>query len=996
MKPLLSVSLAAVAAVFLFSSLVSCGPTEDPKVPVSSVSVNPGSLNLEIGGTAVLTATVTPSDATDKTVTWSTSNPSVASVNNGSVTAVAEGSATITATAGGKSGTCQVTVNPKPEALVLVVGDVATVPAAGATVEVDVQYNVDYTVEVEAGAQSWIHYLETRVVQSGKLVFKVDANDGDKRSGKVTIKDNAGKVDPVTITIVQEKKIEVESVTLDRESAEIETGKTLQLTATVVPENAMDKTVTWSSDNETVATVDENGLVTGVAEGTATITAKAGEKTGICIVTVKENTLAKAKKLLEPFYEALDGQNWTDPWIPGENWPGLEYDGLKDKVSLYFNGLGLKGTIPECIGDLGDIIYRFIVYNEPGLTGTLPDSFRKLVALEDCRLCGTSMTSLPDVFGDMNKLQIIEINNNEQMGGIIPQSIGDSPVLQILYIDRNLFTGELQASWARLGVGNFNCVYNCMTGKIPSTFLELDEAQAGLRNMLWQREGYGFDITDIEIHGYECWPLSTNSTSATIEDLYGNLFSFDDVIGKNKYTVYISWAPWCPFSQELMPQLRDYYNIYRNDGLEVIATVMLTDSGQVWKDNEAQKKAIEESGYDKWYNFSWWDAGKHSYLPFTPAAEVYDSNGYILFSSMSKYYDPVRKRFDRVASTELIPFLESLLGPAEEPDTYESNDYSKDGEVLTLQKASVGKGIDIVFMGDGYVDKDMGKDGLYETLMNQMMEEFFAIEPYKTFRDRFNVYAVKVVSPNAKIGSGYSTSLQTAFGNGSEVWGDYDKVGRYVELIPSISSMDDVSVAVLVNTRRHAGMTQLSSSTQSGIAFLSSNGNDKDLFGSTLRHETGGHAFAFLADEYAEYRQAAPESHINYYNEVYNQYGWFSNVDFTDDPSTIRWSAFLSDNRYKDEVGIFEGGALYMTGAYRPSENSMMNMNFEYFNAPSRWAIYQRIMKLSGEDYSFEKFLEYDAVNRGAAAAAAARPPLKAPAAPQRNAKHTAPPKIVP
>ena len=53
-------------------------------------------------------------------------------------------------------------------------------------------------------------------------------------------------------------------------------------------------------------------------------------------------------------------------------------------------------------------------------------------------------------------------------------------------------------------------------------------------------------------------------------------------------------------------------------------------------------------------------------------------------------------------------------------------------------------------------------------------------------------------------------------------------------------------------------------------------------------------------------------------------------------------------------------------------------------------------MKLSGEEYSFEKFLEYDAVNRGAAAAAAARPPLKAPAAPQRNAKHTAPPKIVP
>ena len=108
----------------------------------------------------------------------------------------------------------------------------------------------------------------------------------------------------------------------------------------------------------------------------------------------------------------------------------------------------------------------------------------------------------------------------------------------------------------------------------------------------------------------------------------------------------------------------------------------------------------------------------------------------------------------------------------------------------------------------------------------------------------------------------------------------------------------------------------------------------------------------------------ASKEHISSYNDLYEKYGWYSNVDFTDDPAKIRWCAFLNDNRYDDEVGIFKGGALYLDGAWRPSENSMMNMNFEYFNAPSRWAIYQRIMKLSGEEYSFEKFLEYDAVNR--------------------------------
>jgi hypothetical protein len=67
---------------------------------------------------------------------------------------------------------------------------------------------------------------------------------------------------------------------------------------------------------------------------------------------------------------------------------------------------------------------------------------------------------------------------------------------------------------------------------------------------------------------------------------------------------------------------------------------------------------------------------------------------------------------------------------------------------------------------------------------------------------------------------------------------------------------------------------------------------------------------------------------------------------------------------------------LYTKGVWRPSKNSIMNENMGGFNAPSRWAIYQRIMKLSGEACSFEKFLEYDAVNRGKSPAAV-RPPLK-------------------
>ena len=100
-------------------SFAGCGPKEEPippkpaRIEVSGVSLDQTSLTLTVGGTASLAATVSPADATDKTVTWSSSNESVATVKNGTVTAVAVGSATITAKAGSKSATCSVTVSAK-------------------------------------------------------------------------------------------------------------------------------------------------------------------------------------------------------------------------------------------------------------------------------------------------------------------------------------------------------------------------------------------------------------------------------------------------------------------------------------------------------------------------------------------------------------------------------------------------------------------------------------------------------------------------------------------------------------------------------------------------------------------------------------------------------------------------------------------------------------------------------------------------------------------
>ena len=99
-------------------------------------------------------------------------------------------------------------------------------------------------------------------------------------------------------------------------------------------------------------------------------------------------------------------------------------------------------------------------------------------------------------------------------------------------------------------------------------------------------------------------------------------------------------------------------------------------------------------------------------------------------------------------------------------------------------------------------------------------------------------------------------------------------------------------------------------------------------------------------------------------------------MDFTDDPSEVRWNYFLTDSRYaNDGLGVFEGGLTYWSGVWRPTENSIMRYNTGGFNAPSREAIYYRIHKLAyGADweYNYEDFVEYDSVNRKSASEAAA------------------------
>ena len=254
-------------------------------IPVTSISLDKTTLTLAEQDTYQLKATVNPDNATDKTVTWSTSNPAVATVSSsGLVTAKAEGSATITAKAGDKSATCEVTVAPNGIPV-----DAVYLNKSSLSLTENETYQLSVAVTPDNATDKTVTWSTSNAaiatVSDNGLVTAI-------KEGSATITAKAGDKTATCAVTVSKKVIPVTSVTLNKASLALTEQETFQLSATVSPDNATDKTVTWSSSNTAVATVSNNGLVTAVKEGSATITAKAGDKTATCTVTISKTVVA--------------------------------------------------------------------------------------------------------------------------------------------------------------------------------------------------------------------------------------------------------------------------------------------------------------------------------------------------------------------------------------------------------------------------------------------------------------------------------------------------------------------------------------------------------------------------------------------------------------------------------------------------------------------------------------------------------------------------------
>ena len=262
------------------SKKATCLVTVTP-IKVSGVTLNSSTISIVNGNNMILTATVSPSNAANKNVSWTSSNTSVATVSStGVVTAKSVGTATITVTTedGSKKATCLVIVEPikvsqvtlSSNAISIINGNTMTLTAAVSPSNAE-NKNVTWT----SSNTSVATVSSTGVVTAksvGTATITVTTEDGSK---KATCE--------VMVT-----PIEVSGVSLNTSSVSIVNGSTSTLTATVSPSNAENKNVTWTSSNTSVATVSSTGVVTAKSVGTATITVTTedGSKKATCEVTV--------------------------------------------------------------------------------------------------------------------------------------------------------------------------------------------------------------------------------------------------------------------------------------------------------------------------------------------------------------------------------------------------------------------------------------------------------------------------------------------------------------------------------------------------------------------------------------------------------------------------------------------------------------------------------------------------------------------------------------
>lgn len=292
-------------------------------------------------------------------------------------------------------------------------------------------------------------------------------------------------------------------------------------------------------------------------------------------------------------------------------------------------------------------------------------------------------------------------------------------------------------------------------------------------------------------------------------------------------------------------------------------------------------------------------------------------------------------------------------------------DYPEDKEIV-LQQATAGAApIPVFIVGDGFT-ADQIADGTYLEHCKQQMESFFAIEPFKSYRNYFSVSTALSVSPELGISTTeypiknrFETTADPSVGYRC----DYDAIRKYV--LNTCQSIDnnnvkDALIMVVMNQNTFGGNVHIDNDGMTiAMTTLSPDSYPYDTRG-LVQHYAGGAGFGRLADE--SVRELEFIKQCSHYSAYLNGKAKdrYQNVSTSYSMNSVPWKHLIFDSRYSDIVDIYEGGFYHSRGMYRSEPSSCMSNFIPYYNTWSRELIVRRIMQLAGKPFDFESFVSQD------------------------------------
>ena len=873
----------------------------------------------------------------------------------------------------------------------------------------EIQFNVQDLITIPAKGSRDVHYTinhaDTRTkveaVSSGDLKVKVISDSPEAGTIHIQALDTVDEYSHVVVfasdsvsRVTMEKLTFEEGIIRDGDGA---TNKTIEANGgnfwlyfltnidyeVIIDENAS----SWISPQVSSRAVTEHfcwltaQANTGESRtGTVTIQDKNSNMYMTYTITQKayvdvELALKTEREALMDLYNSTNGAGWVNNTNWGSDKPVSEWFGIQCNAdgtiwSIDLRQNNLQGQIPSSIGNFVNLTSLTLESNE--LYGEIPSEIGKLknlsgLSLQYNQLSGTLPKSLVEC-RDLSSLQI-SANNLTDLENCM-DIITQFPKMNYLNMGGlSKFCGPLPSRMAELmsfpDLSYFDISYCGFNGDIPQEILQHPRWDDFAFYIVPQKTNNG-QPDGYSIGGFNLDGVTYKVADFSVEGVDGKIFD-SSILKENKLTLFF---PITSGEESGLAKTKILYEDYKDKGLGIVSFFRLWapwDPEELAKEEQWVQDMIQKYGME-WYSFI--EGSSSNEISNVPkvwtvtmmGADSYPTNSFIVDSEGNVIYNAAISGTDGVRD-----FIEKIIGKVL---TYESTDYSRDGEVQTLQTASQGAGIDLVLLGDGFTDEDIA-DGTYDRVMEQAAENFFTTEPIASYRSCFNVRSVKAVSKNGYFASGYETALSCAFGSGTEITGNHEKCIEYAQHIPNYDPSRTV-ILVILNDKRYAGTCYMYSDGLAIAYCPMTDGYESERFVQIINHEGVGHGFAKLGDEYSyEQNGAFPPDLVAEYRQQ-QEAGWWGNVDFTSDPNTVRWHTFLTDSRYQTEgLGVYEGALTYMEDVYKSTTASIMNTNVGIFNAPSREAIYKRIMQLvygTGWQYDYEDFVEQDLKNIPSAA----------------------------